>query len=296
MVSRLALVCVLSCFATAGCASKPPSGPDAARTAYGPVAGQQSLHDRGKAGSHDGNPAFAAFRNAPGRNSFGSLAGRTLTVSSISEIRLADKEVILTFDDGPIPGKTDRVLATLRQYGVKATFLMVGQMASNYPAIARRVVAQGHSIGGHTYNHANLANAGYTRALTDIANGNAAVSRVTGTPVGFFRFPYLADTGALRQAAADRGLVILDVDIDSKDYFKLSPSTLAANTMARVRARRKGIILMHDIHGRTASMLPTLLSHLKAGGYKVVALQYRRSRMPQLLVDAESASSKPRRM
>lgn len=296
MVSRLALVCVLSCFAMAGCASKPPSGSDAARTAYGPVAGQQSLPGRDKAGSHDGNPAFAAFRNAPGRKSFGSLAGRTLTVSSISEIRLADKEVILTFDDGPIPGKTDRVLATLRDYGVKATFLMVGQMASNYPAIARRVVAQGHSIGGHTYNHANLANAGYTRALTDIANGNAAVSRVTGTPVGFFRFPYLADTGALRQAAADRGLVILDVDIDSKDYFKLSPATLAANTMARVRAKRKGIILMHDIHGRTAAMLPMLLAQLKAGGYKVVALQYRRSRMPQLLVDAESASSKPRRM
>jgi peptidoglycan/xylan/chitin deacetylase (PgdA/CDA1 family) len=296
MVSRLALVCVLSCFTVAGCASKPPSGSDAARTAYGPVAGQQSLPGRDKAGSHDGNPAFAAFRNAPGRKSFGSLAGRTLTVSSISEIRLADKEVILTFDDGPIPGKTDRVLATLRDYGVKATFLMVGQMASNYPAIARRVVAQGHSIGGHTYNHANLANAGYTRALTDIANGNAAVSRVTGTPVGFFRFPYLADTGALRQAAADRGLVILDVDIDSKDYFKLSPATLAANTMARVRAKRKGIILMHDIHGRTAAMLPMLLAQLKAGGYKVVALQYRRSRMPQLLVDAESASSKPRRM
>jgi peptidoglycan/xylan/chitin deacetylase (PgdA/CDA1 family) len=296
MVSRLALVCILSCIAMAGCASKPPSGSDAARTAYGPVAGQQSLPGRDRAGSHDGNPAFAAFRNAPGRKSFGSLAGRTLTVSSISEIRLADKEVILTFDDGPIPGKTDRVLATLRDYGVKATFLMVGQMASNYPAIARRVVAQGHSIGGHTYNHANLANAGYTRALTDIANGNAAVSRVTGTPVGFFRFPYLADTGALRQAAADRGLVILDVDIDSKDYFKLSPATLAANTMARVRAKRKGIILMHDIHGRTAAMLPMLLAQLKAGGYKVVALQYRRSRMPQLLVDAKSASSKPRRM
>ncbi|VVT19626.1 polysaccharide deacetylase family protein [Hoeflea sp. EC-HK425] len=287
MVSRLALVCVLSSLAMAGCASKPPSGSDAARTAYVPVAGQQSLLGRDKAGNPDGNPAFAAFRNAPGRKSFGSLAGRTLTVSSISEIRLADKEVILTFDDGPIPGKTDQVLATLRQYGVKATFLMVGQMASNYPAIARRVVAQGHSIGGHTYNHANLANAGYTRALTDIANGNAAVSRVTGTPVGFFRFPYLADTGALRQAAADRGLVILDVDIDSKDYFKLSPETLAANTMARVRAKRRGIILMHDIHGRTAAMLPTLLAQLKAGGYKVVALQYRRSRMPQLLVSAK---------
>lgn len=295
MVSRLAFVCVLSCLAMAGCASKPPSGLQATKTAYVPVAGNPALPGGGQAGQ-DGSPAFAAFRNAPGRKSFGSLAGRTLKVSSISEIRLADKEVILTFDDGPIPGKTDRVLATLRDYGVKGTFLMVGQMASNYPAIARRVVAQGHSIGGHTYNHANLASAGMSRALTDIDNGNAAVARVTGTPVGFFRFPYLADTGALRQAAADRGLVILDADIDSKDYFKLSPATLAANTMAKVRARRKGIILMHDIHGRTAAMLPLLLAQLKAGGYKVVALQHRRSRMPQLLVSAGSAEGKPRRM
>ena len=100
MVSRLALFCVLSSLAMAGCASKPPSGSDAARTAYVPVAGQQSLLGRDKAGNPDGNPAFAAFRNAPGRKSFGSLAGRTLTVSSISEIRLADKEVILIETQG----------------------------------------------------------------------------------------------------------------------------------------------------------------------------------------------------
>lgn len=286
MVSRLALVCVLSCLAMAGCATKPPVNSDSVKTAYGPTA-RQTIPGLGT----DGKPPFSEFGKRGG-----SLAGRTLKVSSISEIRLNDKEVILTFDDGPIPGKTDQVLATLRQYGVKATFLMVGQMAANYPAIAKRVVGQGHSIGGHTFNHANLASAGTSRALTDIDNGNAAVARVTGTEVGFFRFPYLADTGALRRAVAARGQVILDVDIDSKDYFKLSPETLAANTMARVRAKRKGIILMHDIHGRTAAMLPSLLAQLKAGGYKVVALQYRRSRMPQLFVSAEEPESKPRRM
>ena len=102
MVSRLAFVCVLSCLAIAGCASKPPTGPNSARTAYVPVAGNPSLLGREQAGDGE-DPAFAAFRNAPGRKSFGSLAGRTLKVSSISEIRLADKEVILTFDDGPIP-------------------------------------------------------------------------------------------------------------------------------------------------------------------------------------------------
>ena len=286
MVSRLALVCVLSCLAMAGCASKPASDLSSTKTAYGPV-GKQSIPGY----DPDAKQPFSRF----GRGD-GSLAGRTLKVSSVSEIRLRDKEVILTFDDGPVPGKTDRILATLRQYNVKATFLMVGQMASSYPAIAKRVIGQGHSIGGHTYNHANLAQAGMSRALTDIANGNAAVARVTGARVGFFRFPYLADTAALRRAVADRGQVVLDVDIDSKDYFKSGPETVAARTMAKLRVRSKGIILMHDIHGRTVAMLPSLLSQLKAGGYKVVDLQYRRSRMPDMLVSSGNRGNGSRRM
>jgi len=292
MVPRLAFVCVLSCLAMAGCASKPPSGLEASRTAYVPVVDGQSLLGRDQADE----PPFSTFRNAPGRRGSGALAGRTLEVSSISEIRLRDKEVILTFDDGPMPGKTDKVLDILDQYGVNATFLMVGQMARSYPAVAARVVNHGHSIGGHTYNHANLANAGNSRALTDIATGNAAIAKATGTDVGFFRFPYLAHTGALRRAVAERGQVILDVDIDSKDYFTSSPATIAARTMARVRAKRKGIILMHDIHNRTAAMLPSLLKQLKDGGYKVVALQYRRSRMPQALVSAGNAGTKSRQL
>ncbi|MEM5473552.1 polysaccharide deacetylase family protein [Hoeflea sp. AS60] len=286
MVSRLAFVCALVCLATAGCASKPPSSVEATKTAYVPVVGKQSI-----LGRNQDAPPFSTFDK-----SSGPLAGRSLSVASISEIQLHDKEVILTFDDGPMPGKTDRVLDILSRYGVKATFLMVGQMASSYPAVAARVINHGHSIGGHTYNHANLAAAGYTRALDDIANGNTAVARATGTQVGFFRFPYLADTGALRSAAANRGLVILDVDIDSKDYFKSSPQAIADRTMASVRARRKGIILMHDIHARTAAMLPSLLSQLQAGGYKVVALQYRRSRAPKALVSAAIGEAKYRAM
>jgi len=276
-----------------GCASKPPSKLESTKTAYVPVAGKQSLLGRNERAD---KPPFSTFDDEPDGRRSGPLAGRTLRVSSISEINLRDKEVILTFDDGPMPGKTDRVLEILSQYGVKATFLMVGQMAKSYPAVAARVVSHGHSVGGHTYNHANLANAGNTRALDDIATGNAAVTRATGTPVGFFRFPYLADTSALRNSVAARGMVILDVDIDTKDYFKSSPATIAARTMAQVRARRKGIILMHDIHHRTASMLPSLLSQLKAGGYKVVALQYRRGRMPEAMVSAEIGQSRSHHM
>lgn len=295
MVLRLAVVCVLTGLVMAGCASKPPSGLPTVKTAFVPPIDRQSILDRDRADTAN-EPPFSSFGTPQNEAGRGRLHGRTLKVSSVSDIRLRDKEVILTFDDGPIPGKTDRVLAVLNRYGVKATFLMVGQMASNYPAIATRVAKQGHSIGGHTYNHANLAAAGRSRAMTDIANGNAAITRITGKDIGFFRFPYLADTGALRHAVASRGLVILDVDIDSKDYFKLSPATLAAQTMAKVRARRKGIILMHDIHGRTATMLPLLLARLEAGGYKVVALQYRRAGIPETLVSAGKSLTGSRQM
>lgn len=294
MVLRLAVVCALSCLALAGCASKSPSDLKSAKTAFVPV-DRQSILDRDYREEAD-KPPFSAFGNSKRGRSFGSLSGRTLKVSSVSDIRLRDKEVVLTFDDGPIPGKTDRVLATLKRYGVKATFLMVGQMARNYPATAAKVVKQGHSIGGHTYNHSNLAQVGSTRAFTDISTGNTAVTRATGRPIGFFRFPYLADTASLRREVTARGMIILDADIDSKDYFKLSPSTLAANTMAKIRAKRKGIILMHDIHGRTAAMLPLLLSKLKAGGYKVVALQYHRAWAPKTLVSANSGETKSRQM
>lgn len=279
MVSRLVVVSVLSCLAMAGCASKPPSQLSDPKTAYAPVTEGEDAAS---------GALFDKFGKPKGAKSFGPLAGRTLSVGSISEIALADKEVILTFDDGPIPARTNKILDILQNHGVKATFLMVGQMADSYPGTAARVVREGHSIGGHTHGHANLAGLGHERALAEIASGNSAVRRATGTTVGFFRFPYLADTAALRRDVANRGLVILDADIDSKDYFTLSPATLAERTMAKVRKRRKGIILMHDIHNRTAAMLPMLLSQLKAEGYKVVTLRYRGSPLPDAMVSARS--------
>lgn len=207
---------------------------------------------------------------------FRGLAGRTIPVSTIGDIVLHDGEVVLTFDDGPIPGRTDAVLKTLDEFGVKATFLMVGQMADAYPALARKVAERGHSIGTHTQNHVNLASVGEARAIDQIERGRISVAdalRPAGLrPAPFFRFPYLADTAALRGYLARRSVVVIDSDIDSKDYFKVGPDAVRARTIAAVAARRSGIILFHDIHPRTVAMLPGLLSDLKARGYKVVHL------------------------
>lgn len=216
----------------------------------------------------------------------GSLAGRTLSVTPGEPIRLGHKEVALSFDDGPVPGKTPRILATLDRFGVKATFLMVGQMASAYPAIARDVARRGHTIGSHSFRHPNLAAIGYEAAMADITRGEKAVAQATGTMPAIFRFPYLSDTRRLRGAVTARGAAIIDVDVDSKDYFNASPAQVASRTLASLRRHGGGIILMHDIHARTAAMLPALLAQMKAEGYKVVTIKPRSRSKLLLLAEA----------
>ncbi|ESR25713.1 polysaccharide deacetylase family protein [Lutibaculum baratangense] len=215
----------------------------------------------------------------------GPLAGRTIEVERIEDIVLGEKEVVITFDDGPMPGKTNRILDTLDEYGVKATFLMVGQMARAYPQTAGEVAARGHTVGTHTERHANLTQLDFDDALAEIEEGRrhvaAAVAPRSAAP--FFRFPYLADTTALRRALADRGIVVIDADIDSKDYFVSTPEQVRDRALARVEQHGSGIILFHDIHARTAAMLPEFLEGLKERDYKVVRL-VPRLRAPELLL------------
>lgn len=204
------------------------------------------------------------------------LAGRVLTVSSLKDLKLEPKEVVLSFDDGPIPGRTDRVLATLDRFGVKGAFMMVGEMAALHPELARRVAMEGNTIGSHTYKHPNLDTLSFDQAIAEITRGEAAVTKATGTDVNFFRFPYLADSRKLRRAVAAREMIVMDVDVDTKDYFTSTPEQVADRAMNRLRQRGRGIILMHDIHKRTAAMLPALLARLEAEGYKVVTLKYKK--------------------
>jgi peptidoglycan/xylan/chitin deacetylase (PgdA/CDA1 family) len=206
----------------------------------------------------------------------GGLAGRTIRVSSPSDLILAKNEVVLTFDDGPVPGKTPAILAALDRAGVKATFLMVGQMARSYPALVREVAARGHTIGTHTQNHKNLAGVGFDVAVEEIAAGRRSVEAALGPSrnraSGLFRFPYLAETAALRKHLAAHGMVPIGVTVDSKDYFISSSDQVRSRTLATLSARGSGIILFHDLHKRTVDMLPAFLNDLHARGFKVVHL------------------------
>ncbi len=213
--------------------------------------------------------SYAPFSSSP-------LNGRTMQVARLSDIALLDKEVVLTFDDGPMPGKTETILKALDDHGVGATFMMVGEMARAYPQIARKVAAAGHTIGTHTEHHRNLRQMGADAAIAEIRSGersvSAALAPMGAKPAPFFRFPYLADSPSLRARLAHEGLVAIDVDIDSKDYFRDAPATVAARTLKALDRHGRGIVLMHDIQARTAAMLPSFLDELQRRGYKVVRL------------------------
>ena len=228
-------------------------------------------------------PLYQSFR--PVRRS--ALAGRVIPVAHLSDIALQPGEVVLTFDDGPMPGKTPKILDALEEAGVGATFLMVGQMAKAYPAIAREVAAKGHTIGTHTESHPNLRTMGTEAAMAEIRRGEASVSKALApggfSPAPFFRFPYLADTQALRGRLAGEGVVTIDVDIDSKDYFRDVPSRVMARTLDAVERKGHGIILFHDIQARTVAMLPGFLAELERRGYKVVDLKPAEPMGPQLI-------------
>ena len=205
-----------------------------------------------------------------------ALAGRTLDVASTADIMLRPREVILTFDDGPRAGKTPAILDTLDAYGVKATFLMLGAAAQANPVLARSVALRGHTVGSHTYDHVDLNTLSRQAALDEIARGEAAVAdalKGAGQELSpFFRFPYLSQSGYLRTTLLQGDVVVLDVDIDSKDYYKEPAAVIAARTLEQLEARGSGIILFHDIHQRTVDTLPTFLDALAAGGYTVVRL------------------------
>lgn len=279
MFFRVLLASLAISLSVASCATKPP-GPEASlKTAYAaspvktkalkasdPVSMEPSSWGGTQTASLDPVTTHSVFDH--------HLAGRTLDVSSLNDIKLADKEVILTFDDGPMPDKTEHILAALDEFGVKAAFMMVGEMAQAHPEIARKVAEDGNTIGSHTFRHPDLDKMSFDMAMAEVRRGENAVVKAVGSDVNFFRFPYLADTKKLRAAVAMRDLVVMDVDIDSKDYFNVTPVSVMQRTMDLLRKRGRGIILMHDIHRRTAVMLPTLLNRLEKEGYKVVTLHY----------------------
>ncbi len=184
---------------------------------------------------------------------------------------LADGEIVLTFDDGPSSIHTPRVIKALDEHCTKATFFMVGSRALAESRLVKEIARRGHSIGTHTWSHANLRSIGAARATDEIELGISAVQRAAGQPIApFFRFPYLADSRAMQAHLKARNVGMFSIDADSYDYKTLNPSEVHRAIISQITAKRKGIILFHDIQQSTAGALPGLLAELKARGFRVV--------------------------
>jgi peptidoglycan/xylan/chitin deacetylase (PgdA/CDA1 family) len=188
---------------------------------------------------------------------------------------LRDREVVLTFDDGPWPDNTPAVLKALADNCLKATFFEIGEHAVWHPEIAKQVAAAGNTIGCHTWSHKDLAKNPYAsdieQAKQEIEMGVSAVHAAVAGPIApFFRFPDLQHPPAMLSYLGERNIATFSTDIDSFDFKMRRPEQVIDSVMRKLEKHGKGIILMHDFRHATAEALPEIIRQLKDRGYKVV--------------------------
>jgi peptidoglycan/xylan/chitin deacetylase (PgdA/CDA1 family) len=185
---------------------------------------------------------------------------------------LAEREVVLTFDDGPLLPYSDRVLDILAAECVKATFFLVGRHARAYPAAVRRIYGAGHTIGTHSQSHP-LRTMSQARAEREIDDGIESITAALGDAKAlapFFRIPGLLRTPHIEAQAKARDLVVWSSDTLADDWRKISADQVLRLALSRLQKKGRGVLLLHDIQPRTVLMLPTLLSELKRRGFKIV--------------------------
>jgi peptidoglycan/xylan/chitin deacetylase (PgdA/CDA1 family) len=191
---------------------------------------------------------------------------------------LSDHEVVLTFDDGPWPATTPKVLAALAQQCVQATFFLIGKPASEHPELVRSIAAEGHTIGHHTWTHRSLMRIPPGQTTEEIDRGISAVemalhgvaTTVPSTP--FFRFPGFESTPATLELLQSRGIVVFGADLWASDWNVMTPAQELKLVTDRLKTAGRGIILFHDPKARTAAMLPAFLRYLRDNHYRVVHL------------------------
>lgn len=229
--------------------------------------------------------APAAAADCPRKDALGT--SRVLTVDARATPRvglksfpqtlpLADREVVLTFDDGPNPPTTSKVLAALAQECVRATFFLIGLHAAAHPDMVKRIAREGHTVAHHTFSHPFMARIPFDKAKGEIDRGIAADEMAlhgaaTTTPsTPFFRFPYFESTPALLELLQSRGIAVFGADLWASDWNEMTPEQELKLVTERLAAAGKGIILFHDPKARTAAMMPAFLRYLKDNGYRVV--------------------------
>jgi len=179
--------------------------------------------------------------------------------------------IAMTFDDGPSPETTPRLLDILKQRNIKATFFMIGQNAERNPAIVKRILAEGHEIGNHSWTHPQLSKLSDDRVTEEIDKTQNAIKDASGyTPV-LMRPPYGAITARQKDWIEKQfGLSVIIWSVDPFDWKRPGSSVIEQRILAG--ARPGAIVLSHDIHKQTVDAMPATLDALAAKGFKFVTV------------------------
>lgn len=229
-----------------------------------------------------GSPALAA--DCPGHP--GALGtSRTLVVDPHEHPRigtmqyretlpLKDHEVVLTFDDGPLPKYSNQVLQILADECIKATFFIIGEQAKANPEGVRKLVAAGHTVGTHSMNHPlTMDRMPLDKAEAQINGGIEWTSAAMTDPsklAPFFRIPGLMRADGVENVLISRGIQVWSADFPADDWRHVSSDRVYQLAIQRLEAKGKGILLLHDIQARTVAALPKIIRDLKARGYRIV--------------------------
>jgi peptidoglycan/xylan/chitin deacetylase (PgdA/CDA1 family) len=273
--------------------SKPEAAkPDAAPVPSAPASAAESKPD-GKDAKPDiaaqpaeqpAAPAQTAASDCPGNpNALGTSRVLPIDFSDLKHVGrmqypdslpLRDKEVVITFDDGPIPPYSNQILDILASQCVKVTYFLVGEMARAYPSIVRREYEAGHTIGTHSEHHPlHFGELPIERMRSEIDVGISDVAAALGDTkymAPFFRIPGLDRSNLLEEELAARHLIVFSSDTLADDWRRIGPAQIRALALKRLQALGKGILLLHDIHAKTVAALPGILQDLKDNGFRIV--------------------------
>lgn len=212
---------------------------------------------------------------------FDKNAGTTFT-----RVPVSGPYIAITFDDGPHATLTPRLLDLLRERNVKATFYVCGNNCELYPNILRRIIAEGHELGNHSYNHPVLSKMSEEQVRSQLGRTHQAVLNATGVNMRTMRPPYGAFTQAQREwALREFGYPTILWSVDPFDWKKPGSSVISSRIIGQTT--QGGIILAHDIHGQTIEAMPATLDALLRKGYRFVTVS-------QLIaMKTETAPQKP---
>ncbi|MBR0786231.1 polysaccharide deacetylase family protein [Bradyrhizobium iriomotense] len=187
---------------------------------------------------------------------------------------LRDHEVVLTFDDGPLPKYSNQVLKMLDDECIKATFFIIGGQAKANPEGVRKLVAAGHTVGTHSMNHPLTFDRMPVEKYEPEINGGIEWTSAAMTDPSklapFFRIPGLMRAEGVENYLISRGIQVWSADFPADDWRHVSSDRVYQLAIQRLEAKGKGILLLHDIQARTVAALPKIIRDLKARGYRIV--------------------------